>query len=153
MDRFVIPGEEFTPVLEEILASGGSASIVVSGSSMRPFLKDGRDLVCLRACTEKDFRQGQILLFKRSDRSLILHRVRRVLPDGRLIMNGDAQTWCETIFADQVIAVVSSVERKGQRIPCDCALFGLWNLIWYPTRPIRPVLMKLRKLLLSIGHH
>ena len=86
MDRLVVSGVEFTPVLEEILASGGSASIVVSGSSMRPFLKGGRDIVCLRTCTEKDLKQGQILLFKRPDQSLVLHRVRSILPDGRLVM-------------------------------------------------------------------
>ena len=143
MDRLVVSSEEFSPVLHEILASGGYVSLVVSGSSMRPFLKDGRDIVCLRTCTEKDLRSGQILLFKRPDRPLILHRIRRVLSDGRLIMNGDAQTWCETISFDQVIAVVSSVERKGHHISSNCIWFRLWSLLWYPTRPVRPVLIKL----------
>lgn len=151
MDKLVVSGEEFAPVLEEILSSGGSVSLVVSGSSMRPFLKHGRDVVHIRTCKDKDLKCGQILLFKRPDQSLILHRIRRMLSDGRLVMNGDGQAWCETISADQVIAVVSSVERNGWNLSCDHILFRLWNLIWYPTRPIRPALVRLAHLLLRRG--
>ena len=147
MDKLMVSGEDFAPVLTEILSSGGSVSLVVSGSSMRPFLKHGRDSVCLRSCTEKDLKCGQILLFKRRDQTMVLHRIRRVLPGGQLVMNGDAQAWCETIFAGQVMAVAAFVERKGRRIPCDCSLFRLWNLFWYPTRPIRPALIKVGHLL------
>ena len=143
MDRLVVSGEEFAPVLHEILASGGTASIVVSGSSMRPLLKAGRDTVYLRTCTEKDLRRGQILLFKRPDGKLILHRIRSVLPNGQLVMNGDSQAWCETISYNRVIAVVSSFERKGQHISCNSARFRFWNQFWYPTRVLRPVLFKL----------
>ena len=53
MDKLVISGAEFAPVLLEILSSDGAVPIVVSGSSMFPFLKHGRDIVYLRACTEK----------------------------------------------------------------------------------------------------
>ena len=151
MDKLVVSSGEFTPVLYEILASGRTASMVVSGWSMRPYLKPGRDRVHLRTPTQQDLRPGQILLFKRPDQSLILHRVRRVLPDGRLVMNGDAQAWCETISADQVIGGVASVERKGRHIPSNHIGFRLWSIFWYPTRPIRPVLIKLRQLLRGMG--
>lgn len=143
MDKLVVSGAEFTPVLTEVLSAEGYVSLVVSGFSMSPFLKHGRDVVHLRTCTEKDLRRGQILLFKRSDGSLILHRIRKVLPNGQLVMNGDSQTWCETISSHQVIAVVSSVERNGQHISCNSAMFGIWNLLWYPTRLIRPALFRL----------
>ena len=151
MDKLLISGEAFAPVLAEILFSGGSVSLVVSGSSMLPFLKNGRDAVRLRACTEQDLRWGQILLFKRQDQSMVLHRIRRILPDGRLVMNGDGQAWCETISADQVIAMVSEVERNGRKMSCDCGWFRLWNLLWYPTRPVRPVLIQAGRLLLRSG--
>ena len=153
MDKLVISGAEFAPVLLEILSSDGAVPIVVSGSSMFPFLKHGRDIVYLRACTEKDLKRGQILLFKRKDQAMILHRIRRVLPDGHLVMNGDGQVWCERISPDQVIAVVSSVERKGKCMSCDSPWFGLWNLCWYPTRPIRAALFKMGRLVLHKGRN
>lgn len=149
MDKLVITGEDFTPVLEDILSAGGQVSLVVSGTSMSPFLKHGRDVVRLCSCAGKELSRGQIVLFQRPDRSIILHRIRRVLPEGRLVMNGDAQVWCETISARQVIAIVAAVERNGRSLSCDDFGFRLWNWLWYPTRPIRPVLLKLGHVLFS----
>lgn len=151
MDKLVVSGTEFAPVLTEVLSSDGHISLVVSGFSMTPFLKHGRDTVHLRTCTKKDLRRGQILLFKRCDGSLILHRIRKVLPDGQLVMNGDSQTWCETISYSQVLAVAFDIERNGQHIPCDSIRFGLWNLFWYPTRPVRSAIFKAGRVLLRKG--
>ena len=147
MDKLVVSGEEFSPVMNEILSTGGTVSLVVSGSSMLPFLKHGRDTVNLCRCTARDLKWGQILLFRRLDQSLVLHRIRKILPDGRLLMNGDGQKWCEMIFPAQVIAYASSVERKGRLMPCNRVLFRFWNLIWYPTRPFRPMLFQIGRIL------
>lgn len=151
MDKHVVSGGTFVPELVEILSSGAQVSLVVSGSSMKPFLKHGRDVVCLRACTDKDIKCGQILLFKRADQSIILHRVRKVLSKQQIVMNGDGQAWCETISFNQVIAVVLSVERKGRYISCDHVWFHLWNAFWYPTRVLRPALFKIWHILFCRG--
>ena len=65
MDKLTVSGEAFAPVLQEILSAGGSTCIVVSGSSMYPFLKHGRETVSLRAHNDGDLKRGQILLFQR----------------------------------------------------------------------------------------
>ena len=149
MDKLVFPGKVIAPQLTDAISAGGRICLVVTGSSMTPFLKHERDRVCLCAWEEKDRKCGQILLFQRQDQSLVLHRIRKILPDGKLLMNGDAQRWCETISAEQVLAVVTSIERKGQHISCNSIWFWLWNWLWYPTRPIRPILFKLRRILFS----
>ena len=77
-------------LVKAILSSDGVFPLTVTGSSMAPLLKDGRSTVLLT----KDFvpKRGRILLFRRRDGSLILHRVRKI--DGNtLVMNGDAQDW------------------------------------------------------------
>lgn len=147
MDKLIFFGKAIVPQLMDAISAGGHICVAVTGSSMRPSLQHGRDTVCLRAWEEKDIKSGQIVLFQRLDSSLVLHRIRKILPDGKLLMNGDSQAWCETITQEQVIAVVSSVERKGKRISCDSIRFLLWNWLWYPTRPIRPILFKLRRIL------
>ena len=147
MDKLIFPGKAIDSQLTEIISAGGRICLVVTGSSMRPFLKHGRDMVCLRAWEENDIKRGQILLFQRQDQSLVLHRIRKCLPEGKLLMNGDAQAWCETISLNQVVAVVSSIERKGQYLSCDHIWFCFWNWLWYPTRPIRPILFKLWRIL------
>ena len=147
MDKLIFSGKAVDSQLTEIISAGGRICLVVTGSSMAPFLKHGRDIVYLRTWKENDRKRGQILLFQRQDRSLVLHRIRKCLPDGKLLMNGDAQAWCETISLNQVVAVVSSIERKGQHLPCDHIWFRFWNWLWYPTRPIRPILFKLWRIL------
>lgn len=147
MDKLVFSSKAIDSQLTEIISAGGRICLVVTGSSMRPFLKHGRDMVCLRAWEENDIKRGQILLFQRQDQSLILHRIRKCLQDGKLLMNGDAQAWCETISLNQVVAAVSSIERKGQHLSCDHIWFRFWNWLWYPTRPIRPILFKLWRIL------
>ena len=149
MDKLIFSGKAIAPQLTDAISAGGRICLVVTGSSMTPFLKHGRDTVYLRAWEEKNLKLGQILLFQRPDQSLVLHRIRKILPDRKLLMNGDAQAWCEIISTEQVLAVVSSVERKGRHISCDSIGFWLWNCLWYPTRPIRPILFKLRRVLFS----
>ena len=149
MDKLVFSGEAIAHELKEVLAAGGRISLVVTGYSMRPFLKHERDVVYLRTWEKKDLRRGQILLFQRTKGEFVLHRIRRVRSNGKLVMNGDGQTWCETISNEQIVATVDAVNRKGQHICSKSFQFRLWNWLWYPTRMIRPVLFKLGRVLLS----
>ena len=130
-------------VLTGILADGGVFPLVVTGGSMSPYLHDGRDTVHLRKT--EDLRIGKILFFRRHSGELILHRLRRIMPDGSLLMNGDAQHWCEVISRDQVLAEVLAVTRKNGKTRNETEIPAvLWRLLWYPTRPVRPLLWVLR---------
>ncbi|MGM9681685.1 MAG: hypothetical protein ACI3XR_09295 [Eubacteriales bacterium] len=112
---------------------------------MRPLLRHGRDTVWLRAFCLEDCKRGSILLYRRPNGRLVLHRVRKCLPDGYR-MNGDAQTWCEDISKEQVVAQAYQIRRKGKVISCNSPGLKLWDMLWFPTRPIRSVLFK-------IGHY
>ena len=131
----------------EILESGAVLPLIVTGSSMSPYLKDHRDAVNLRKTT--CLVRGRILFFRRRNGEFILHRLRKILPDGRLLMNGDAQNWCETITRDQVLAEVISVTRNGRTIDPNGLPSKLWNVLWYPTRIFRPTIWKLRHVFCS----
>jgi len=126
--------------LIEILESGAVFPITVTGTSMSPYLKDGRDIVWLRK--SEQLKQGQILFFRRRSGEFILHRIRKIYPDGRMLINGDAQAWCEIILPDQVLASVVSVTRNGKRINPDGIGSVIWSFLWYPTRPFRPILRR-----------
>lgn len=142
MEKLICSSAEFTETIENTIKDGGCVPLIVSGNSMTPFLKDGGDIVWLRACTEADFKRGKILLFKRNDGMLVLHRIRKVLPDGELLMNGDAQSWCEKIKRNQAVAVVSDIECGGKRKSCDSLIYKIRNLIWHILKPVRPLLMR-----------
>lgn len=143
MEKLICSSAEFAESFESTIKDGGCVPLVVSGNSMTPFLKDGRDIVWLRACNEADFKRGKILLFKRKDGALVLHRIRKVLPDNELLMNGDAQVWCEKINKTQVVAVVSDIECGGKRKSCNSLIYRIRNVIWHILKPVRPLIMSL----------
>ena len=144
-----LSGTEARSFFPTLLENGGSVPLVVTGSSMLPFLKNKRDTVWLRA--EKKPKRGQILFFQRPDGSFVLHRVRKILSDGTIVVNGDAQSWCEQVSPERALAVVTAFSRSGKKaVPADSFFVRLRDILWYPTRPIRPFLfrvyLKLRRL-------
>lgn len=122
--------------------------ILVTGSSMLPFLKDGRDTVWL--AKEDNLRRGQILFFRRSNGMFILHRIRRIYPDGKILVNGDAQTWCEIVHPSQVVGVVCAIGRNGKIKDSGDLILKIRDLLWYPTRPIRPIIFRFYEMLRKI---
>ena len=119
--------------------------LTVTGSSMMPLLKPQRDIVWLERCGENDIKKGAVLLFERNGGKPVLHRVIKAQGD-KLIMNGDALSWSETIEKTQVIACVKKIERNGRIISCEDGMVKAYNALWRTTRPIRPVLRKLHNL-------
>ena len=121
--------------------------LVVTGNSMNPFLKDGKDIVWLEKCRETDFKRGKILLFRRSSDKIVLHRVLKSMPDGTLVMNGDAQYWCEDIKKEQALAVVTHVEVNGKKISCNSMTYRFRIAMWQNLKPLRPLIFRVyRKL-------
>ncbi len=119
---------------DAIISSDAEFPLTVTGSSMAPLMKDGHTVVLLT----KEFipAKGRILLFKRTDGSLILHRVRKIGKD-YLVMNGDAQGWCEVIKPEQAIAAVSYIKIMGRNVKYNAPLLRIWDSLWYLTFPIR----------------
>ena len=144
MDKIEFSTFEISASIEEIIAEGGHFTLCVSGSSMNPFLVHGRDFVRLIKCNPQDLKKGRILLFKRASGELVLHRVMRVLSDGRLIMNGDAQVWCETISSDMVIAAVSDIECNGKSVSCSSFKYRTKIFLWQLLFPIRSLIFRVR---------
>ena len=146
MKTNTLQAEEFLDALEEAFQKKGTALVAVTGGSMAPSLRPNRDYVQLRRCRPTDFRRGTILLYRRENGAILLHRIRKVLPGGRLLMNGDAQAWCEQIECSQAVAAAAECLRNGKRLACRGLKLRLWNICWYPTRPFRPFLISLLRL-------
>ena len=144
MEKIEFSTSEVSASLEEIINAGGHFTLCVSGSSMNPFLVHGRDFVRLKKYIAQDLKKGRILLFRRDTGELVLHRVRRVLPDGRLVMNGDAQVWCETISPEQVIAAVSDIECKGRLFSCRSVRYRAVVFFWQLLFPFRSLIFRVR---------
>ena len=142
MDKFNCSVYDISNSIDDLFADGAVLPLYVSGSSMNPFLISRRDIVYLSAVCDTDFKKGNIVLFKRSDGALVLHRIKKVLPDGKVQVNGDAQDWCETVNKTQIIATVREIERKGIKRRADSSYWNFINFIWQMLFPLRSLIMR-----------
>lgn len=145
MEKLICSSAEFVGIIEDTVKKGGSMPLVVTGNSMKPFMKDGRDTVWLEACKASDYKRGKILLFRREDGKIVLHRVRKVMPDGVLLMNGDAQYWCEEIKKEQTLAVVTYIEKDGRKIFCNSLKYRFITEVWQLLKPLRPLIFRVQR--------
>ena len=133
--RCNVPMQELTPLMEEILASGGTVELTATGSSMRPMLLDRVSKVRLAAPTE--LRRGDIPLYRRDNGGYVLHRIIAVEGDTYTLC-GDAQWHPEQgIRKDQILAVVTDFARRDRWISCDHTLYILYWHCWVAIRPVR----------------
>lgn len=135
--------------LLEIVNSHSEFKLLVTGHSMRPFLRHERDSVFLSRCDDfHDLSRGDIVLIQYPEEKMskyVLHRVIKTSSCG-FVMNGDAQHWSEFITFDRVLAVVKAIERKGKYIPCDNKYYRLFSNIWMSLLPIRWPITKVMNL-------
>lgn len=141
MKKYRLTADELLAALQESFRQEEAFPLEITGWSMRPLLRHGRDTVWLRPFCPERCKRGSILLYQRQNGHLVLHRVRKCLPDG-YCMNGDAQVQCEKILTGQVMAQVCQITRSGRRIDCSAPGLRLWDALWYLTRPIRPFLFR-----------
>jgi hypothetical protein len=81
---------ELHPLICEILQGGGEVLLTITGNSMYPLLRHGRDKVCLASLPPEGLRKYDLPLFRRANGKYILHRV--VASDaGGYTMMGDNQ--------------------------------------------------------------
>lgn len=137
-----VKAQEIIPFIDEILESGQSACITVTGSSMYPFLRNGSDRVELCRRHYDSVKSGDIALVKDGEDQYILHRVLRINPEC-FYTAGDAQQSLEGPFTPcQLLAVVNKVYRGNRPIFCTSASWKLYSRLWMSLFPMRHILIK-----------
>lgn len=139
--------KELLSIIEASISENGVFPLVVTGTSMTPTLYSERDVVHLVSPTYKLPEKYDIVLFKRSDGAVILHRIIKKLPDNRFLINGDSQIWTEEINFSQIVAVTKSYVKNNKKISCDTTGYKIKSAIWCKTRRFRPFLFKLSSVL------
>ncbi len=133
----------YTTIAEE-LAKGNSVTCFTVGISMRPLLRERQTHVTL--APPSSFRRGDILLYKRANGQLVLHRLIRRRGDICLI-RGDNTYGLEKVPADRVIGVVTHIYRRGRLFAVENRLYSAYVALWCLCYPLRWLLWRLRTLL------
>jgi len=129
----------------------GCATLAVTGISMLPMLRHGKDLVRLEQL-ERSPRSGDVLLYRRESGQYILHRVVREEQNGNLWCSGDNQWEKEAVHPNQALAVVSAFCRKGKWYTVDHLGYRLYVWLWVGVFPIRKPILALRRRLGRLRH-
>lgn len=139
-----MPMDEMIQLIDSVLNAGSSFKLLVTGDSMRPFLRHLRDSVALVKPDIKKTRRGAIILIKRSGSGeYVLHRAYKIKKGDHIVLNGDAQQWTEDINNNQIVAVVSNIYRNNRIIECDSILYRICVFIWMTIKPFRYFLFRL----------
>lgn len=140
-----IPMEELARLIALQLENGGRAKLAVTGCSMLPLLREGRDTVELLPPATRQ-KKGQIILYRRQSGQYVLHRVIALTDTGYLCC-GDNQAQRETVTHSQLVAVVDGFWRKGKYCPEDHWLHRLYRTLWVGLFPLRRAYIRLRRFL------
>ncbi len=145
MSTRTLPAAVLMPEYEALLRDGAELPLVISGESMLPFLRPGRDTVFLRK-PESPLRRGDIAFYRRFDGAYILHRVCRAEP-GKYWFLGDAQTRVEGPLPAQCVFAYVTAVRRGERLYQPESLF--WRVFsgpWLKLVRQRPRLLRIYRL-------
>lgn len=138
----ILSPEQLIPPLLDLLEKADCVPLVISGSSMTPFLVHGRDTVYLSKIRQP-LKRGDMILYRRDNGNYVLHRIYRADCDTYTLV-GDAQTVPEPgIRPDQVLAVVSAVRRKGTLLQPGSFWWVFFQKVWIRLVPLRPKLLAL----------
>lgn len=143
--QIILPMEEILGQMAQAFDQGGSYCLVVTGWSMSPTLKPGRDMVRLVSPRGRKLRRGDLVFARRRQGGFMLHRVVKCLPGGGAVLNGDGQTWLEPV--DDILALADAIRRKGKWIPVNHPVYRIYVFFWFFTRPIRGILVRVKRML------
>lgn len=134
--------EELMEPLLELVKEGEAVPLVISGSSMTPFLVHHRDTVYLSKVS-RPLKKGDMILYRRRNGAYVLHRICAVR-EGTYDLVGDAQTLIEPgIRPEQVLALVTAVRRKGKLLQRSSFWWRFFENVWIRMIPLRPWIMGL----------
>ena len=138
---------------EELLDRDGEIFYRTDGTSMRPLIKTGRDLVVI---TKKDGRlkKYDVGFFRASDK-YVLHRVLMVRDVG-YITAGDNNCFRETVAEDDMLGVMTRIKRKDKEVKLDGAGYRIYSRLWGGNFTLRRLIVspyrRLRRAAAKVFH-
>ena len=124
--------------IEQCLKDIGFAVVPIRGTSMWPLLKEGKSQVQLVSGRTKQLKKGDIVLYRRKDGTLVLHRIIKIVKRNTYLVCGDHQ-WKleEQIREDLILAVAQGFFINGRYIDEKIWWYRLYKRFWNGNMTIR----------------
>ena len=131
------------PRLEARLERDGFLRYKTRGVSMRPLLKEGRDLVTIRTF-EGRLKKYDVPLYRRKSGGYLLHRIIGV-KDDHYVIRGDNTFVKEHVPDKELVGVLVAFKRKGKDFTVDSRGYRLYAKVWNFIYPVRWLAHKCRR--------
>lgn len=134
--------DAYVSMLRDLVNEGKECRLLISGSSMAPFLVHERDSIIFSK-PDRELRRGDMVFYQRDNGQFVMHRILHVKTEGLYII-GDAQTEVEgPVRPEQVFALVTKVNRKGKWVGPGNFWWWFFSTVWLRLFPIRKLILKL----------
>ena len=129
-----------TVTIEQTLKNNGSLVYTNVGVSMRPLIREGRDVIQIKSA-DGEIKKYDAVLFVRPHISgrghYVLHRVLKINKDGTYWIVGDNCTSGEIIDRENIIGVLTAVVRNGKTLTLDRFSYRMYVAFWCAPYPLR----------------
>ncbi len=126
---------------EGILEKEGRLIYSSRGVSMRPLIREGKDLLIIER-PQGRLKKYDVPLYRRADGRYVLHRVLKVRAHDYVIC-GDNLWIKETGITDeQILGVLTGMIRGGKKLSLDDWRYRLYVRLWCGLFPLRAFLLR-----------
>lgn len=146
METVEMQNEVFLPQVVALINEGHNVTITARGSSMMPFIHDGRDSLIFAKIEDK-VRVGDAVLAEVSKGVFVCHRIVEI--NGRKVtLRGDGNIrGTESCTVEDVKALLVGVVRNGKTIILKKSkAWHVYSVLWPRLLPIRRYLLALYRL-------
>lgn len=128
--------------IERSINELGYAVAPITGTSMLPLLKEGRDRVELEPCCQERLKKGDVVLYKKNDGTLVLHRIIKTENGEFFTVLGDHQFKnAERVNKNQIIAVACGFFIKGRYVTEKTRWYRMYKKIWLCNLNFRRIIL------------
>lgn len=133
---------EYVSMLKGLVEEGHEVSMIISGSSMAPFLCHGRDTIYFKA-PDRPLKVGDIVFYQRPTGQYVVHRICGIREDGFSIIGDNQQVIEYPVRREHIFGLVTKVVRKGRTIRPGDFWWEFFARVWLRLIPLRPMICKI----------
>lgn len=127
---------------EEVLATEGKLIYTNVGDSMKPLIRQGKDLLVIER-TRGRLKKYDVPLYRRESGQYVLHRILQVRERDYVIC-GDNRWQKEYGITDQqIIGVLTSVIREGKTVSVTDRKYQFYVHLWCDFFPVRALIIRI----------
>lgn len=123
--------------IEQCLKELGFAVVPTKGTSMWPLLIEGKRRVKITAAERKMLKKGDIVLYRRTDGTLVLHRIMKIEEDGFRVCGDHQWKLDEKVQEEQILAVAQGFFINGNYIDEKTWWYRLYKRFWNGNLTVR----------------